>query len=223
MKISAWLRISGGLMALVLVTQCALPPREAWRQVQSKGLFTFLNTIHTSPVQTPFRPDQLGGGFYRGPGPVYSGRYAQVNPTQRHNAPAPPLVPQRSVPRSTNSTPPVAASSKPKPRPATNSKPTSEANEATPRSSPSSSPKVADSAPEKKEESKPASAPVAGESLPYGRAVAGRPGLVTSPFAGSSQLVDVTGMGAGQPVKCPYTGKLFRVPAGAQARQETAE
>lgn len=48
--------------------------------------------------------------------------------------------------------------------------------------------------------------------LPYGTSIAGRPGFVNSPFAAKHQLVDVTGLPVGMEVKCPYTGKLFRVP-----------
>lgn len=55
------------------------------------------------------------------------------------------------------------------------------------------------------------------ESLPYGTAVPGRMNMVNSPFAGKTQLVDVSGMSAGQTVKCPYTGKLFKVPPTQQA------
>ncbi len=48
--------------------------------------------------------------------------------------------------------------------------------------------------------------------LPYGIALKDRPGFVQSPFAAPHQLVDVTGLPVGMEVKCPYTGKLFRVP-----------
>jgi hypothetical protein len=50
------------------------------------------------------------------------------------------------------------------------------------------------------------------QDIPFGVAIAGRPGFVNSPYAAKYQLVDVTGLPAGMEVKCPYTGKLFRVP-----------
>lgn len=59
-------------------------------------------------------------------------------------------------------------------------------------------------------------APAAGD-IPFGSAISGRPGFVNSPFAAKHQLVDVTGLPTGMEVKCPYTGKLFRVPPQANA------
>lgn len=58
----------------------------------------------------------------------------------------------------------------------------------------------------------PAAKPAAPE-VPYGVPIPNRPGFVNSPFAAKHQLVDVTGLPVGMEVKCPYTGKLFRVPA----------
>ena len=48
--------------------------------------------------------------------------------------------------------------------------------------------------------------------LPYGTPVAGKPGLVTSPFGSDSGYVDVTGFPPGTPVEDPYTGKIFLTP-----------
>jgi len=56
------------------------------------------------------------------------------------------------------------------------------------------------------------------EDIPAGIPIAGRPGFVNSPFAAKHQLVDVTGLPVGMEVKCPYTGKLFRVPSQPQAQ-----
>jgi hypothetical protein len=47
--------------------------------------------------------------------------------------------------------------------------------------------------------------------------------MVNSPYAGNSQLVDVAGMAPGQTVKCPYSGKLFRVPPTQQASSSKSE
>ena len=48
--------------------------------------------------------------------------------------------------------------------------------------------------------------------LSYGTPVAGKPGLVTSPFAANSGYVDVTGFPPGTAVEDPYTGKIFLTP-----------
>jgi hypothetical protein len=48
--------------------------------------------------------------------------------------------------------------------------------------------------------------------LPYGTPVAGKPGLVTSPFTSDSSYVDVTGFPPGTAVEDPYTGKVFLTP-----------
>ncbi len=54
---------------------------------------------------------------------------------------------------------------------------------------------------------------------PFGAPIPGRPGFVNSPYAEKHQLVDVTGLSIGTEVKCPYTGKLFRVPPQEQAKK----
>ena len=55
------------------------------------------------------------------------------------------------------------------------------------------------------------------QDAPYGNPIPGRPGFVNSPHAARNQLVDVTGLPAGMEVKCPYSGKLFRVPPSDMA------
>jgi hypothetical protein len=58
-------------------------------------------------------------------------------------------------------------------------------------------------------------APVASQQkteLPYGTPVAGKPGLVTSPFAPDRGYVDVTGFAPGTEIQDPFTGKTFLTP-----------
>ncbi len=51
-----------------------------------------------------------------------------------------------------------------------------------------------------------------GDDLPWGVAVIGKKGMVYSPYSQESSIVDVSDGKRGDTVKCPYTGKLFRVP-----------
>jgi hypothetical protein len=48
------------------------------------------------------------------------------------------------------------------------------------------------------------------EDIPFGTNVVGKKGFVYSPFA--DKEVDVVGLKRGTKVKCPYTGKVFKVP-----------
>ncbi len=57
-----------------------------------------------------------------------------------------------------------------------------------------------------------AAAPVPLAQLPFGIPVMGRKGYVRSPYAGDQGMVDVNDIPAGAKVKCPFTGKVFRVP-----------
>lgn len=188
------------LLLLTVLTGCEMPPRETWRIIQRDGLLTYWDREyhpHIAPsryLQTtgqplvPRRGQVLTGSVenrYLASGPVVPYR------AQARREPAPsPLVIQPQVTRQ----PRIAQAPEPKvltepyrdTRPRTKSTPTPSAPAAAAR-------------------------PMM-DSLPYGTPVPGRPGMVNSPFAGQQQLVDVTGMAAGEAVKDPYSGKLFRVP-----------
>lgn len=110
--------------------------------------------------------------------------------------------------RPTTSTPSSTASSQPKPS-------TTPSSDAAPVAS--NSPKTTPST------TSPAPAPKPVQDIPFGESIAGRPGFVNSPFAAKHQLVDVTGLPTGMEVKCPYTGKLFRVPPQDMASSKPAE
>lgn len=49
-------------------------------------------------------------------------------------------------------------------------------------------------------------------NYPFATPVMGRKGHVRSPFAEDQGMVDVSDIPAGTKVRCPYTGKVFRVP-----------
>lgn len=106
--------------------------------------------------------------------------------------------------RPTDTTTTAPASSQPKSSPAPASTPV--ANSTTPAAGSTAAP-----------------APKPVQEIPFGNAIAGRPGFVNSPFAAKHQLVDVTGLPTGMEVKCPYTGKLFRVPPQDVASSKPAE
>lgn len=217
-------RVSGALVALtaaLLLCQCSMPPRQAWRYIQTNGLLTYLN--HSSP---PF-----------GAGPAYRQRYATRTysrpsnnwysnwssgmPNRIHYAPS-----TSTTNRYYSATPPYK-STRPSSRP--------RVSEPAPRVSmpveePSAAPKIvkkdppsppSSTTPATSRSDGPAPAAKSVADLPYGSPVPGRTNMVNSPYAGKTQLVDVSGMGPGQTVKCPYTGKLFKVPPTQQATNNT--
>lgn len=189
-----------------LLVQCSMPPQEAWRSIQTNGLLTYLSSS-TQRQSPPFRT----GGTYAQRYSAYPRRsyYGSASPSG--------FVPNnyfstlsqasgssRYVPRTRLSRPSVERSPDVK----------------IPVEEPSHShaPHVTHTPPPVSETPKiSASSEAATTDLPYGTAVPGRMNMVNSPFAGKTQLVDVSGMSAGQTVKCPYTGKLFKVPPTQQA------
>lgn len=143
-------------------------------------------------------------------------------PTVAQTQPKPtPAVQPAPTAKPTPAPAPEVVKTEPKPTPAPKIEPKpTPAPEVKPK--PVETPKVATTppAPEKpKTTPPPAPAPAAAApKLPFGTAINGRPGFVNSPYAEKHQLVDVTGLAVGTEVKCPYTGKLFRVPPQQQAK-----
>lgn len=210
-------RTLGLLTASVLLVQCSMPPQQAWRYIQSNGLFPYLSSSqHASP---PFR----SGG-------AYSQRYAASQPYQRRAPYWTPRTPNRPSYGATNSpgyatnnyfSSPSSGTGNSRYIPRTRqSSPSPEhrPNVKLPVEEPAPAPQITHNPqPAPKTTGSPPAPASAIEGLPYGTAVAGRMNMVNSPFAGKTQLVDVSGMSAGQTVKCPYTGKLFKVPPTQQA------
>lgn len=227
------------LLLLGSLTSCALPPREAWRIIQTRGLVAYINgdygptapqtryVAYGAPLQTStyqqsqvmplgYRSRDYHGARYL---PQYQQRRVQpppvLMPPPRTIIPYPP--PQQLVPAPA----PLAVAPQmapPQPRILTPAPPVRRSTPPPPpvkRESPPAKPRTDNIAGKTLPLTPPASTAI--DNLPYGAAIPGRPGMVNSPFAQKQQLVDVTGMSVGQAVKCPYTGKLFRVPPTQQA------
>ena len=266
-------------LSSVFLSSCALPPREAWQQIQEEGLIPYLARKDDKPAASPAtqktaQPKTQSPALVSGPpGPASlpSATPAPVTPAPANtdkaltaqavpNLPGfvrspytnPPrlvdvkgttpgatmicpytqrpfIIPQEYVnPGSMlaeKTGPEINLVSKnktkqdqPAPVVVTN-------NNVAPKQTTPTPAVVINNSPPVSPQPKPQPAPVVApepvkpvaQDIPYGQAIAGRPGFVNSPFAAKHQLVDVTGLPPGMEVKCPYTGKLFRVP-----QQETA-
>lgn len=211
MNIQQTLQIAAIGTLSAFLTSCKLPPREAMKRIQSEGLIAYLSSdrdaSHYERVTgSPFIPQRA----YVTPRPVTPIPYRSTYHTNRHMK-----ADHNRVPYRPKNSPSSVASSEARdsakvqpPAPPkmaiANDLPGNPAATTPAPSSPSPSPTTL-----------PATKPA--ENLPYGTPVSGRPGMVTSPYAQKHQLVDVTGLPAGDTVKDPYTGKLFRVPPTQQA------
>ena len=214
------------LLLVSALASCKLPPRYAMREIQSKGLFSYLGTDYSSGYS-------YGGGAYASaapfqlqrpytePRPVNPIPYRSTYQTNRNlkadydRVPYRPKTVTRSSPsysppsRARKSSPVIVEEETPTPRSSVSRPPM----RATPDKVVTETPKSNTVTPA------PTPPPAVEENLPFGTPVAGRPGMVVSPYTDPSkkQLVDVTGLPSGEKVKDPYSGKLFRVPPTQQA------
>ena len=276
-------RFSLPVFALLSLSSCALPPREAWRVIRNDGLIPYLSVemgkrpvpqyVHLPALPSPrfvkLTPSPKAPGPVAGGG-VYVVRPLCLLPTNRYldsgagaRAPMKPAVAAAPKPVLHLTTAPARPVSATMVKPVTRPLPVVPASAAKPvkpveakvavvppvkpasassslvvQEKPKASPPrpaaakvpapkpapVAKTTPPAPLPTKPAPAPGApannpvASELPYGTPVPGRPGLVNSPYAGTYQLVDVTGLSPGQEVKCPYSGKAFRVPGPRRRR-----
>lgn len=225
------LRLLAVFSASVLLVQCSMPPQQAWRYIQTNGLLPYLSysTQHQSP---PFRtrasnsPRYAGSSSYRGRStlaPNWFSNWSSGMPNRvRYRSPY-----SSSASSNRYFSAPVASSPNKPSRSAPRPKSTPSPSVKIPVEEPSPAPQVASQTPPTSPSSAPSSAAPspkpAASDLPYGSAIPGRMNMVNSPYAGKTQLVDVSGMSPGQTVKCPYTGKLFKVPPTQQASNNTEQ
>ncbi|MGV3662762.1 MAG: hypothetical protein ACO1TE_21435 [Prosthecobacter sp.] len=236
-------RVSGLAAIALLLCQCQLPPRQAWQYIRSNGLLTYWNYEASRP-SPPFgagagysqryasarstytaprygsRPSTYWSSYARPTSPVRTPYLAPSTPATRYPgrvyaAPSPRRVEERVEP----SRPAPAPRVSPRPRAEPPSVARIPVDEPTPTPPVVRSEPPAPSVASKSNGAAPAPVKPAASTadLPYGTSVPGRPNMVNSPYAGKTQLVDVSGMTSGQTVKCPYTGKLFKVPSSQQA------
>lgn len=213
------------VVSAAALTSCKLPPNQAMRVIQSKGLFAYWGGDYSAIQPASYSSVPLLTAQSQSSQDLQQKRYATpraVNP-----------IPYRSTYhtnrhlRSDYTRTPYRASSATVAEPIHRSpRPETAVSSVTDSVTPAPTAVAAASSAASKEAaaiSAPAPASKPAMELPYGSAVSGRPGMVTSPYAQSHQLVDVTGLAPGDTVKDPYTGKLFRVPPSQQAAAKVTE
>jgi uncharacterized Zn-finger protein len=242
-------RLATASLAALMLASCALPPRQAWQEIQSRGLITYYMNKESRPLGATAPTSAVAQNRIapvQAPLPVVGPDRPATPPPAMLNASTMPVA--QAVPdlpgyvRTPFTNPPrlvdvrgMSAGSKVvcpyTQRPflvpgsvsasnnLANNRPKPQAAPERPRTTPvdantnvAAMTKPAPSAPSTPPAVTPSTAAAAAPELPYGSPIAGRPGFVNSPFAAKHQLVDVTGLPVGMEVKCPYTGKLFRVP-----------
>lgn len=158
----------------------------------------------------PFRKSEVQPAAEPPPAPSPKPKAAAVSKTTKTTKPAP--VKKKKSPGSTTkkaATAPVDASGDNKSTTDASASKTSSSpdGDAPPATNTSETPPAADATPPPADAS-----PAVPTEIPFGTPVMGRRGLVHSPYASEQGMVDVTDLPAGAKVKCPFTGKIFRVP-----------
>lgn len=241
-------RLTTASIAALMVASCAVPPSEAWQQIQTRGLITYLAhesrplsmgtktqaLVQNAPTQTSPTPMISAVGPDRPSPPPPSMLNASTLPVAQAVPDLPGYVrtpftnPPRLVdvrgmsagskvvcpytqrpflvPGGVSASTPSVASTPSRPKSSSPERPR------TTPVKPNSNVAAMNNKPAPSTQVTPAPSTKEASELPYGSPIVGRPGFVNSPYAAKHQLVDVTGLPVGMEVKCPYTGKLFRVP-----------
>ena len=229
---------SAAALSLLLVS-CKLPSREMWSQVQQRGLIPVLMAANPAPAANPLSNQMVAGETAVVPTSPVENSPRQLQPAQQLEIAKTPFAtpvpgrqgyvfsphtrgrklvdvrqyaagaevrcPYTMLPFNVPDFSALAAGPAPRPRP---QRSVAEVASRTPGTIADSVPMIS---PDLPQNISPApSSPVA--DIPYGSRVPDRAGFVYSPFAEKNQLVDVAGIAPGVEVKCPYSGKLFRVP-----------